>query len=89
MKSPDGGDIRAGGAGGKERKMKNREKWAKEIIDIALGGDQIALKDGEPRECMAQKCDECDLDIPCREGNAGIYILDWAEREAEERCGGQ
>lgn len=41
--------------------MTNREKYAKEILDIACTGEAIALENGVPCMCGTIKCDECDL----------------------------
>lgn len=38
--------------------MKNREKYADEIIDIAVRS-RLALKDGKPFPCASMKCSEC------------------------------
>ena len=41
--------------------MTNREKYAKEILDIACAGEPVAVKNGVPCMCDAISCDECDL----------------------------
>lgn len=38
--------------------MKNREKYADEIIDIAVRS-KLALKDGKPIPCTSMRCSEC------------------------------
>ena len=38
--------------------MKNREKYADEIIDIAVMS-KLALKDGKPVPCTSVRCSEC------------------------------
>lgn len=38
--------------------MKNREKYADEIIDIAVMS-KLALKDGKPVPCINMRCSEC------------------------------
>ena len=38
--------------------MKNREKYADKIIDIAAMS-KLALKDGKPVPCVSMKCSEC------------------------------
>lgn len=38
--------------------MKNREKYADEIIDIAVRS-KLALKDGKPVPCTEMRCSEC------------------------------
>ena len=41
--------------------MKNKEKFAKEIIEIACGGSSIAVarQTGEVRSCCTMSCGEC------------------------------
>lgn len=41
--------------------MTNREKYAKEILNIACAGKRIAVKNGVPCDCSATDCGECDL----------------------------
>ena len=38
--------------------MKNREKYADKIIEIAARS-KLALKDGKPFPCVSMKCSEC------------------------------
>lgn len=42
--------------------MLNREKYAKEIIDIACEGGNIAIVDGKPENCRKIKCKGCVFD---------------------------
>lgn len=68
--------------------MKNREKWAEKIIDIALKGDTMGLKDGKPVGCTTISCAECDLYRSCRYGpgtSTEQHVRAWAEAEAKER----
>ena len=41
--------------------MTNREKYAKEILNIACAGKRIAVKNGVPCDCSATDCGKCDL----------------------------
>ena len=43
--------------------MKNREKYADKIIDIAVMS-KLALKDGKPVPCIDMRCSECGFLIP-------------------------
>lgn len=43
--------------------MLNKEKFAKEIIDIAVSGDMLAVKDGKPIGEDTIHCEECDLNV--------------------------
>ena len=40
--------------------MLNKEKFAKEIVDIAVGCDFVALKCGKPIPCREIDCSECE-----------------------------
>lgn len=61
--------------------MKNKEKFAKEIIEIAATGSSIAMCDGVLRECRGLCCSQCDFssDELCDE-----KIKEWAESEYVE-----
>lgn len=63
--------------------MKNREKYAKEIIDIALQRNEIAvnLTSGEPCDCWKTRCSECLFNG--RKHYEGM-LTEWAEKEYEE-----
>ena len=58
--------------------MKNKEKFAKEIIEIAVTGTSVAMCNGVLRECSGLYCSQCDfyLDRECDE-----KIKEWAESE--------
>ena len=64
--------------------MKNREKFAEQIIDIALQGSKIAvnLTSGELCDCREIRCSECLF------GGKGkdckVLLREWAEKEYEE-----
>lgn len=63
--------------------MKNKEKYAKEIIDVACSGDSIAVtKEGERVvRCGNIACSEC-LFVPL---NCVEKIREWAEQECIEK----
>lgn len=66
--------------------MKNREKYAQEIIDIALSRDRIAIKNGRPIGCSDIFCRDCELLLGCRYSTLDAEIKSlraWAEAEAE------
>lgn len=48
--------------------MLNREKYAKEILNIACEGHSIAMIDGKLRQCSGASCSKCDFNsnINCR-----------------------
>lgn len=42
--------------------MLNREKYAKEIIELATNTALFGLKNGKPALCREIKCEDCDFD---------------------------
>lgn len=70
--------------------MKNKEKFAKEIVEIACSGNKLALYDGEIRACKSLPCSECDFynggvlcDSKCKAWAESEYVklkheIDWA-----------
>lgn len=66
--------------------MKNKEKFAKEIIDVACKGDIIALtKDNKVVGCDDIYCEQClfDIDNLCHREDNILYR--WAESEYVEK----
>lgn len=63
--------------------MKNKEKYAKEIVEIACSGDTIAVtKEGEcVVRCSGTACSEC-LFVRC---NCANEMKEWAEQEYIEK----
>lgn len=63
--------------------MLNKEKYAKEIIDIAITGDDIALKDNIPIKCSKTLCNGCErnLSIDCCSEKK---LFEWANSEYKE-----
>lgn len=63
--------------------MKNREKYANEIIDIAINRKQVAInKENKPVKCCDIKCKECLL---FKEGRSCDSLTkEWAEQEYVE-----
>ncbi len=63
--------------------MKNKEKYAKEIMDIACNGDSIAIakEDGRIAPCCSIRCVECLFcDANCKE-----KVREWTEQEYIEK----
>lgn len=60
--------------------MKNKEKFAKEIVDIVCKGEPFAIEKstGLPVRCTTRICGECLFDgaLSCQDG-----IKEWAESE--------
>ena len=63
--------------------MKNKEKYAKEIVEIACNGGSVAVteKDGRVVQCCDIDCSEC-LFISC---NCTKEMKEWAESEYIEK----
>lgn len=61
--------------------MLNREKNAKEILNIACEGHSIAMIDGKLRQCSGASCSKCDFNsnINCRKN-----VNEWANSEYVE-----
>lgn len=62
--------------------MKNKEKFAKEIIEVACSGSKLALCNGEIRACKdltCSKCEFCDKGVAC-----DLKRKAWAESEYVE-----
>lgn len=63
--------------------MKNREKYAKEIIDIAIDRGHIAVsKENKVVCCEEISCIDCIFDKMT--GNCSKLNKEWAEKEYEE-----
>lgn len=58
--------------------MLNKEKYAKEILNIACEGHSIAMIDGKLRQCSGASCNKCDFNsnINCRKN-----VNEWANSE--------
>ena len=61
--------------------MKNKEKFAKEIIEIECTGQSIAVDEvGDIVACNSEQCERCIFSgMDC-----GKEIQEWAEKEYEE-----
>lgn len=63
--------------------MLNKEKYAKEIVDIATTGAGMALKDNKPAPCRDLYCKECDRNDDT--GGCSLdKLLEWANSEYKE-----
>ena len=62
--------------------MLNKEKYAKEIIDISCDGYDIAKQNGHLQPCSHTDCSKCDFNttLSCPE-----EIRKWANSEYKER----
>lgn len=63
--------------------MKNKEKYAKEIMEIACSGNNIAVikKSGSIASCDSTNCNLCLF----RDGNCKKNVREWAESEYIEK----
>ena len=60
--------------------MKNKEKFAKEILDLAVEGNRIAVgKNNTPRPCAGFDCGICILNTG--ESSCRDKLKEWAEDE--------
>ena len=59
--------------------MLNREKYAKEIAEIACNGKDIAIVAGKPMLCCEASCNTCDIEHDCTRG-----LKEWANSEYVE-----
>lgn len=59
--------------------MLNRERFAKEILDIICDGKTMAVVDGKPRLCEETPCGNCAF---C--GNCRTKLKEWANSEYVE-----
>lgn len=67
----------------KVNKVLNKEKYAKEIVDFAVMGVGIALKNNKPVSCCGLDCKECDRN----DGTGGCSLdtlLEWANSKYKE-----
>lgn len=60
--------------------MLNKEKFAKEIVEILLNGKDVGVVNGVPCSCYKIYCEDCDLHCgACTEG-----FKKWANSEYKE-----
>ena len=62
--------------------MKNREKFAKEILDIACEGQNIGINrfTNKPHSCNSLECQFCKI-----KGNCEVGLKEWSESEYIEK----
>ena len=66
--------------------MKNKEKFAKEIVDVACSGFPLAIINNKVCACNTSKCHKCDLSNDCivelekqAESEYIEYEIDWSK----------
>lgn len=62
--------------------MLNKEKYAKEIAEIAVNSESIALKDNKPIICRKIKCTDCGRNS--KSGCSRHILKEWANSEYEK-----
>lgn len=62
--------------------MLNKEKFAKEIAELAVNNEIIALKDNKPISCPEIKCDDCGRNS--KSGCSRRILTEWANLECKE-----
>lgn len=65
--------------------MTNKEKYAKEILDIACSGNKVAIVKNKPCSCDdVINCAECDLDNVSYLNNCQQCFAKWCNKEYQE-----
>lgn len=63
--------------------MLNKEKYAKEIAEIAVNNETIALKDNKPISCRKIHCIDCEQNVHGY-GCSMKKLTEWANSEYKE-----
>lgn len=68
-------------------RMKNKEKYAKEIVEIVCSEHSIAVNKitGKPEKCLSLSCTECLFSIDDGSCNSSKKRREWAESECIEK----
>lgn len=65
--------------------MLNKEKFAKEILELAIHGDEIAVGlDGKPCKCENTMCPDCLLHDSDSWNRCSAILTQWAEEKYTE-----
>ena len=59
--------------------MLNKEKYAKEIVDIVCSGNDVGKRNGHLYPCANVKCSDCEFNKSCNE-----EFTKWANSEYKE-----
>lgn len=69
--------------------MKNKEKFAKEILDIACNGQGVAMTINTKRLCVCSlECEDCyfsGYNYPHNQGDCTKNLAHWANSEYKEK----
>lgn len=63
--------------------MKNKEYWKEKILEIALSGTLVGVKNGVPERCKDLRCQDCDFHEKCL-GDHSSLVYEWGETEYTE-----
>ena len=64
--------------------MTNKEKYAKEILDIVCsGGEKIAMVDHTLQSCMSSRC-QCSVCAFNSMGSCREHFVEWCNKEYQE-----
>lgn len=65
--------------------MTNKEKYAKEILNIVCNGDTVAIVHNKPCNCSSLDCHKCDLDSTVDyEHDCNDKLAEWCNKEYQE-----
>lgn len=65
--------------------MLNKEKYAKEIVEIAITGDTLAVSNGKPVSCYGSSCEDCDFyHLGDKVYKCTHELKEWANSEYKE-----
>lgn len=62
--------------------MTNKEKYAKEILDIVCDGSNVAIIDNMPCSCNTSDCDICKLHT--FDSNCDVNFAEWCKKEYQK-----
>ena len=63
--------------------MLNKEKYAKEILDIVCSGNDVGKRNGHLYPCANVKCSDCEFD-KCDTSVCNEEFIKWANSEYKE-----
>lgn len=61
--------------------MTNKEKYAKEILDIVCNGSNVAIIENKPCKCDTCSCDICEIH---KNPNCDVNFAEWCKKEYQE-----
>ena len=61
--------------------MTNKEKYAKEILDIVCDGSNVAIVRNAPCYCNSCDCQTCELQHTPMSSNCDVNFVEWCKKE--------